>query len=451
MMKKVCIIGLGYIGLPTAILAARAGLKVTGVDIDAQRVKELNECSFSQGEAEVLENLRQVCGAQNFYATTEYEPADYFVVAVPTPITKDKKADLSHVSTVASNIADVIKKGDTVILESTVPVGATQSFAQVIEVESGLKAGHDFYVAHCPERVLPGNILQELKVNDRVIGGIDPCSVQKAAEFYKYFVSGDLYLTDAATAEMVKLIENSSRDVNIAFAQQVAEMAAQEGLDPFEVIELANKHPRVSLLKPSCGTGGHCIAVDPWFLIQSFPENTELLKTARKVNENRSVQVLASIKNAIADWKKKHQKECTVLLLGLAYKPDVDDFRESRALAIAHQLIQDDTVSFVIAEPHFIKEKIDKTVQEKMVPLSAGIEAADIVIALVGHTAFKIIDKSILKEKTVLDFCGLFFEPQKESVEQEQFFWPASTSGHAQRVVHMGGAKAKSSIKEEQR
>lgn len=440
-MKKVCIIGLGYIGLPTAILAARAGLKVVGVDHDPARIKELNSCSFTQTEPEILENLRHVCGAENFYATTNYEPADYFIVSVPTPLTKDNKADLSQVSMAASRLAEVLKKGDTVILESTVPVGATHSFTQVVESESGLKAGHDFFVAHCPEQVLPGNILQELKVNDRIIGGINVSSTQKAAEFYKYFVSGDLYLTDTTTAEMVKLIENSSRDINIALAQQVGAMAQEQGLDPFEVIELANKHPRVSLLKPSCGVGGYSVTVDPWFLIESFPKHTELLKTARTINQKRGDDVLKAIQHAVAQWKQVHSKPCKVLLLGLTYKPDVDELQQSPATAIALELIKDETTSWAIVEPHAQYDLKKTPLYEKLVPAESAFNDVDIVVGLIAHSRFKRLDKEFLDGKKVLDFCGLFFEPQKESIEQEQFFWPASTSGHAQRIVHMSGAK----------
>lgn len=445
-MKKVCVIGLGYIGLPTALLAARAGLRVIGIDTDIQKIKELNNCQVAGHEPEIIEQLHEVCGTPYFKATTVYEPADYFVIAVPTPITEKQKADMSHVTDAAMALACVIKKGDTVILESTVPVGATQACAQVIEHESGLKAGKDFSVAHCPERVLPGNIFKELKVNDRVIGGIDQSSVQKASEFYKYFVSGDLYLTDVATAEMVKLIENSYRDVNIAFAQQVAGMAESVGLNPFEVIELANKHPRVSILKPSCGVGGHCIAVDPYFLIESFPQDSGLLQTAREVNNDRSVRVLESIKQTVAITNQILGRLSRVCVLGLTYKPNVDDLRESPALWITRQLAQEQNLELTVCDPHVRKDRLTDVLKDKMVGLIDGAQQADIIICLVGHAQFKLLDKKIVQEKRVVDVCGLFFEGRKESKEQEQFFWPASSSP---KTATMGIAFGLNSISKE--
>jgi UDP-N-acetyl-D-mannosaminuronic acid dehydrogenase len=448
-MKKVCVIGLGYIGLPTAILAARAGLSVVGIEKDQERVKKINECSLSSEEAEIIENLHDVCGTNHFKVVDFYEPADYFVVAVPTPLTAAKKADLSYVSSVALKIAEVIKKGDTVILESTIPVGTTRSIAQVIADESGLSED-DFYIAYCPERVLPGNIFQELKVNDRVIGGANQASVQKAADFYKYFVSADLYLTDAATAEMVKLIENSSRDLNIAFAHQVAAMAQQEGLDPYEVIELANKHPRVSLLKPSCGVGGHCIAVDPYFLIDSFPEHSVLSKTARQVNDNRAHNVLKTIQKETQLWSKKYGKACSVFALGLTYKADVDDLRESPALFIAQQLAQDNTITLSVCDPHVSKDRLGESLQNKVMPLQEGIEQADVIVCLVNHSQFKVFDKKNMDAKKVLDFYGLFYQPRKECIEQEQFYWPASSSKLFKNTISSRCSTNSKPLKEEQ-
>lgn len=427
-MKKVCIVGLGYIGLPTAILAAQAGFDVVGVDTNQERVDAIQKGLAVIEEPEIVENLKKVLDSSHFKVTTEYESADYFVVAVPTPFKDDKYADLSYVSSAAMSIADVIKKGNTVILESTVPVGATRSFTHVIEHETGLKAGVDFFVAHCPERVLPGNIFQELKVNDRIIGGIDTTSVQKAAEFYKYFVGGDLYLTDAATAEMSKLIENSHRDVNIAFAHQVAEMAEKEGLNPYEVIELANKHPRVSILNPTCGVGGHCVAIDPWFLITHYKEETSLLAAARKINDDRPQKIAAKIKTEVAVWEKRHIKKPTVLALGLTYKANVDDVRQSPAYSIVQELSKNKNMNLLVCDSHVVAKKIDPLFKDKVIDLEKGIEKADIIIVLVAHSQFKNIDTKLLKEKYVLDYCGLLHSKRKESREQEQFFWPASQS-----------------------
>ncbi len=446
LMKKVCVIGLGSVGLPTAVLAAKAGLRVVGIDSDVHCVEKINQCKPTVEGADLLENLQEVLENNSFKATTEYEVADYFVVAVPTPFKPDKRADLSKISSVASRLADVIKKGDTIILESTVPLGATLSFAQVIAHESGLKAGQDFFVAYCPERVIPGNVLQELKVNDRVIGGINQYSTQSAAEFYKYFVSGDLYLTGIATAEMVKLIENSYCDVAIAFANQVAAMAHQEGLNPYEVIELANKHPLVSIVHSTGGVGGHWREIDPWFLIESFPKYTELLKTARKINENRTQDVLAALQKTIASWRALYNRPCTIFLLGLTYKADTDDLCDSFAAALAELLVADTENKVIVCDPHVTIAHIPGTLKDSMVYLSEGLMDADVVVGLVAHSEFKLIKKEALEGKTVLDFCGLFYQSTPVALEQEQFFWPASESKHFYKTNHTRFLKPDSKI-----
>lgn len=448
-MKKVCVIGLGYVGLPTAILAARSGLKVVGIDSDEQRVKSVNECSTVVEEPEIVEHLHEVCGTSNFHATTSYQQADYFIVAVPVPLTDKKEADIAQLSNVALQIAAVLKKGDTVVIETTVPVGTTQAFADVVAKESGLRQGYDFFVAHSPERVVPGNIFQELKVHNRVIGGINCSSVQKAAEFYKYFVSGDLYLTDAASAEMVKLIESSFRDLNIAFAQQIAAMAKQQGLDPYEIIELASKHPRVSVPQPSCGVGGRSVAVDPHFLIKAFPEQTSLLRIARKINDDQKHEVAAAIK-AEVERKTAVGERCTVLVLGLACKANVDDLYDSPACFIAQQLAQDESILLLVCDPYVTKDKLGPLLRDRTVSLFEGFERADIVVALVAHSQFKLIDKRNIAQKTVLDFCGLFFIPRQESIEQEQFFWPASTSVRSEQTVELAKESLTRPIVEEQ-
>jgi UDP-N-acetyl-D-mannosaminuronic acid dehydrogenase len=425
-MKKVCIVGLGHVGLPTALLAARAGLKVVGIDTDQARVDLINTCSLSFEEPEVLENLHEVCGAHNFYATTTYEQADYFLISVPVLVKQDS-CDMSALTDVAMHIATVLKKGDTVIVESTVPVGTTKSLADVIAQESGLQAGHDFFIAYCSERILPGNIFQELKVNQRIIGGLEQNSTQKVAEFYKYFVSGDLYLTDSCTAEMVKLVETSFHDTQNAFAQQVAGMAEQAGLNPYEVIELANKHPRISIDQPSCGVGGHSLPFDSCFLIQSFPQNSQLLQAVKAVHEKRIEQVLKIIIDAVVTIKEHKKKPCTVLLLGLTYKPDVYDLKESPALLIAQKLFENQSINLLVCDPHISKSKLKDSLKDKMISLFGGIDQADLIVSLIAHTQFKTIDKRLLYQKKVLDFCGIFFESKQESIEQEQFFWPANT------------------------
>lgn len=423
-MYKVTICGLGYIGLPTALIAAQAGLEVTGFDIDPVRVQKINDGDPVIQEPEIYEKLQLSKSTHNFRATTTIEAADFFVIAVPTPFYNDKSADLSYVMAATEAIASVLKQGDTVILESTVPVATTTTIAQYLATKTGLKIGTDFYVAHCPERVLPGNIFYELIHNDRIIGGIDQASAHKAAILYKCFAQGKLYLTNDTTAEMVKLVENSSRDVQIAFANQVASMAYAVGLNPFEVIELANKHPRVKILQPSCGVGGHCIAIDPWFLVKSFPEHSQLLQAARHVNDTKPHQVIAAIQKAI-EQHSTPTRRCTVLLLGLTYKPDVDDIRESPALAIATELIENTTSTLYVCEPHINKHKLSPHLAEHMINVTEGVLQADIVVYLVNHTRFKAIDSKLLHTKTVLDFCGALHTTQPETNQQEYLFWPA--------------------------
>ncbi len=427
-MQKLCILGLGYIGLPTAIIAAQAGLDVIGVDIDANRVQKINAGDPVIQEPEIYEKLQLVRTGSHFKATTAIESAEFFIIAVPTPFHEDKTADLAYVMTATEAIATVLKRGDTIILESTVPVGTTQKIADHLHALTGMQCGTDFYVAHCPERVLPGNIFHELVYNARIIGGIDKESAHKATAFYKQFVQGRLYITNATAAEMVKLVENSSRDVQIAFANQVASMAYAVGLDPFEVIELANKHPRVDILKPSCGVGGHCIAVDPWFLVESFPAHTQLLHAARSVNDAKPHQVMTAINYAVAQWQKTNTGTCTVLLLGATYKADVDDLRESPALFIASTLTKQASYTVLVCEPHVNKNKLPAELAPHTVTVAEGLERADIVVYLVGHKRFKAIDTKVLATKKILDFCGALHTPKPETTQQEYLFWPATST-----------------------
>jgi UDP-N-acetylglucosamine 2-epimerase (non-hydrolysing) len=426
-MNTVCMVGLGYIGLPTALVAARAGFCVIGLDIDEQRVARINQGTLSIQEPFFEQKLQEAQRSGNFKATTLIESANYFVIAVPTPFTHDRKADLSYVFAAAKTIAQVLKQGDVVILESTVPVGTTKQLADYLAQQSGMAVGVHFFVAHCPERVLPGNIFHELVHNPRIIGGISPTCVEQAKLFYKRFVKGALYLTDAVTAEMVKLVENSSRDNAIAFANQVASMSYAAGLDPFEVIELANKHPRINILRPSCGVGGHCIAVDPWFLVQTFPEQAQLLKTAREINDAKPQEVLSFIRQRLDADGQSRQRPACVLVLGLTYKPDVDDLRESPALAIAQELNSWKDCMLLVCEPQVEREQLYPYFkQHQVVPLEQGIERADLIISLVAHSQFKILVHHRVRHK-ILDFCGLLHIPRQESPDQERLFWPASS------------------------
>lgn len=424
-MKRVSILGLGYIGLPTGIVLAEHNCNVVGVDIDLERAKKINAGDPVIHEPEIYEKLQLVLGAGNFRATTASELADYFIIAVPTPLTKEKKADLSYVWKAADAIAKVLQKGNVVILESTVPVGTTTQLAQELAQQTGMVAGKDFYVAHCPERVLPGNIFHELVHNDRIIGGINETSVKKTKELYKQFVVGCLYLTDDKTAEMVKLLENSARDAEIAFAHQAASIAHTAGLNPYRVIELANKHPRVNILCPTAGVGGHCIAVDPWFLAEIFPEETKFLQIARATNDARPLQVIAHIKDVVEDWKKQNTRPCTVALFGLTYKANVDDLRESPALQIAQTLMQDDSITWLTCEPHINKKVLPEHIAAHTVELTEALTRADILVFLVAHNRFKAIDRKILAKKRLLDFCSLLCEPIKAMGSKEIQFWPA--------------------------
>lgn len=435
-MKSVCVVGLGYIGLPTAIVSADAGFQVIGFDIDSQRVERINAGDPVIEEPELAVRLRTSLQKHSFQATSHISHADYFIICVPTPFAENKKADLSYVWHAADVISAVLKKGDTIILESTVPVGTTDMLAQKLEASSRLKEGADFFVVHCPERVLPGNIFHELSFNPRILGGVSESSMYKAREFYRHFVKAHLYLTNARTAEMIKLVENSSRDVLIAFANQVADMAYKAGLNPFEVIELANKHPRVHILYPSCGVGGHCIAVDPWFLVQTFPEATSLLKMARMVNDQKPDHIIHMIRTFISGWYQKYTRSCKVLVLGLTYKPDIDDIRESPALYITQQLLRTDNCDLLVCEPH-LDESYIKKLEIGATSLHEGLTQCDLVLCLVKHSYFKTIDKSLVQGKVVFDFCGLFYQSTFEQESQELYCWPTIDSFVKPIIDHM--------------
>lgn len=430
-VKKVSVIGLGYIGLPTSLVLAEHNFEVVGVDVNSARVEKINAGDPDIYEPEVYEKLQLALQSGAFRAQTAMHASDYMVIAVPTPCVADvesdhQKSDLSYVFSAADAIVPVLHKGMTIILESTVPVGATKKLADYLEEKSGLTVGRDFYVAHCPERVLPGKIFHELIENDRVIGGVTPACARKAHELYDQFVRGELYMTQAAAAEMVKLVENSSRDVQIAFANQVGAMAYAAGVDPYEVIELANKHPRVNVLKPSCGVGGHCIAVDPWFLIETFPEQTKLLQMARSVNDEKPLQVVQALQSAVKSWQKKNEgKRCTVAACGLSYKADIDDLRESPALAIAQTLATDKTIDLVVCEPNVKKDILTPLFGARLVSVDEAVTQADLVLFLVPHTRFKVIDKKRLTDKVVLDVCGLFYTDKTTMTKKEALFWPA--------------------------
>lgn len=410
-MKRVSVLGLGYIGLPTAILAAQAGYSVSGFDINHEKVKKINAGNPIIFEPEITERLWEALKDKNFKAYTDLQYADYFIITVPTPFQENKTANLSHVFNAGELIAQRLRPGNLVLLESTVPVGTTEKLSLQLEELSGLKVGIDFFVAHCPERVLPGKIFKELISNDRIVGGICQRSCELAHAFYSKFAKGFIHVSDDKTAEMVKLIENSSRDVMIAFANQVADMCEQAGLDPYHIIDLANKHPRVNILKPTCGVGGHCIAIDPWFLVQTFPQATTLLKTARAINDAKPYQVLETIYSKVQELKNLGIEKPKVLALGLAYKPDIDDIRESPALHIAQELQQKQSFFELQAyDPHVPQDVLDSLNFHQPQTLAKAISWANIIVLLVKHKEFYHLREDALSEKIVIDTCGLMYD-----------------------------------------
>ena len=334
-MKKVCIIGLGYVGLPTACILSSKGFKVIGMDVDQTLVRKLNQVNIDTPEPELANLVNSAIKSNKFIAKISPEGADGFIICVPTPLTDDHKADLSYVKNATKSILPYLKKGNLVILESTVPPGTTEGILKPILEKSGLKVGNELYLVHCPERVLPGNILKELIENDRIIGGINPESAESAKEIYQSFVEGEIYLTDATTAEMVKLVENSFRDVNIAFANELSRICDKLNLKIWEVIELANKHPRVNILKPGPGVGGHCVAVDPFFIAEKAPEEAKLIRTAQCVNDSMPDYIVKKIERAAEEAKIK---SFVIACLGITYKAGTSDLRGRPALKTVRSL-----------------------------------------------------------------------------------------------------------------
>jgi len=424
-MNRVCIMGLGYIGLPTAIVAAEHNYNVIGFDIDTKRVDRINNHDPVIQEPEIFSRLGKVLHKKTFKAVSTIQPSDYFVIAVPTPFKKGKKADLSYIWRAADILAPILQIGNIVILESTIPVGTIDTFAKYLAQKTNLKAGIDFFVAHCPERVLPGNIFYELVHNARVIGGINEQSTEHALIFYRKFVQAPLHTTSAKAAEMVKLVENSSRDVAVAFANEVANIAYASQLNPFEIIELANKHPRVSILQPSCGVGGHCIAVDPWFLVETFPNETPLIQAARYVNDTKTTSVANTISACIKKYQKNNTQTLKVLILGLTYKQDIDDLRESPALTISQKLAQRSDIQLLICEPHVHIDNLQNLKQYAFASHKEAIIKSDIIICLVKHSVFHDIPIELLSEKIVLDFCGLFYKKNSLLKKHNMLFWSA--------------------------
>lgn len=395
--ERICVIGLGYIGLPTSAALAARGFSIHGVEVNASVVETINAGDTHIVEPELDLLVRAAVEAGRLKAHLEPAEADVFMICVPTPIREDKTANLDYVWSAAKQIAPFVKAGNLVLLESTSPPRTTERVAEIVAAESGV-AADAFHVAHAPERVLPGRILREVVENDRIVGGINDISTEVAARFYEKFVSGRILETTARTAEMAKLVENSFRDVNIAFANELSVLCEELEIDVWELIGLANRHPRVEILSPGPGVGGHCLAVDPWFIVELAPSSSKLIRTAREVNEAKPHWVVERVRR-----KAERFKNPKIACLGLAYKPDVDDLRESPAVEITEQLVRAGIGDVWAVEP-FISDHPEIPLRE----LQSGVEDADIVLLLVGHRQFKRMPHQWLREKVVFDVCGLF-------------------------------------------
>jgi UDP-N-acetyl-D-mannosaminuronic acid dehydrogenase len=409
--QKVSVIGLGYIGLPTAALIARSGVQVLGVDNNHNVVETVNSGRVHIEEIDLDGLVQGVVARGNLRASTQVEPSDVFVIAVPTPVAEDRAPDISFVLAAARTVAPVLKVGDTVILESTSPVGTTEAMRDLIaQLRPDLRmprdggAAADVAIAYCPERVLPGRILVELIDNDRCIGGITPRCARKALSFYRQFVRGQCITTTARSAEMVKLVENSFRDVNIAFANELSIIAEGMGIDVWEVIRLANRHPRVNILQPGPGVGGHCIAVDPWFIVHSDPKNARIIRTAREVNDAKTDHVVAMASNVIDE-----APQANIACLGLAFKANIDDFRESPALKVASKLARRYGRRVKLIEPHIqdVPAEFVGTGAE-LIELDEALESCDIFIVLVDHDIFKSVPVTERLNKIVYDTRGIW-------------------------------------------
>lgn len=399
--SQVCFVGLGYIGLPTATIAANHGLKVLGIDINPHVVETINKGQIHIIEPGLQELVQKAVSSKTLTAALKPTLSDVYLMVVPTPFKENHEPDISYVEAATRSVLALLKPGDLYIIESTSPVGTTEKMAALIFAERPELKGQ-ISIAYCPERVLPGNVIYELVHNDRVIGGVDAASTEAACAFYAHFVKGQLHKTNARTAEMCKLVENSSRDVQIAFANELSIICQKADINVWELIELANKHPRVKILQPGSGVGGHCIAVDPWFIVADFPFESRIIATAREINNYKAFWCVEQIRNARHDFEVKHGRKPSIALMGLAFKPDIDDLRESPAEHIAQKVIASThDVDVFVVEPNIHDHKVYKLTSYK-----EAYEKADIVAFLVSHSVFKQLEYT--KEKVLLDFCGVF-------------------------------------------
>lgn len=410
-IKRVSMVGLGYIGLPTAALMASRGLEVIGVDVNQSTVDTINAGNVHIVEPDLDIVVRSTVTTGNLRATTVMEAADAFLVAVPTPFKDDHVPDLKYIESAAASIAPVLEKGNLVILESTSPVGTTEKLAAWLaekrpDLSFPQQAGEnaDIQIAHCPERVLPGYVLQELVSNDRIIGGMTSTCSKKAQALYKKFVKGSCIVTNARTAEMAKLTENAFRDTNIAFANELSLLCKRLDINVWELIELANRHPRVNILQPGPGVGGHCIAVDPWFIVDSAPDLARMVRTAREVNDSKPKMVVQEIVERAHKFKKP-----VVACFGIAFKSNIDDLRESPAVEIVLSIVDKSDCVVLVVEPNISDLPENKGFENvSLVDIHEAIQKADIIVGLVDHNEFKTIDTSLFREKVVLDYRGMW-------------------------------------------
>ena len=393
--------GLGYIGLPTAIIAAKHGVDVIGVDINAKVVEKTNQGILHIIEPGMEEMLQEVITAGKFKAYTTPQVCDAYFMVVPTPFKGDHEPDVSYVEAATRAVLPLLKEGDLYVIESTSPVGTTEMMANIIFTERP-ELKDKIYIAYCPERVLPGNVIYELVHNDRVIGGLNPESTDKAIEFYSQFVQGQLHKTNSRTAEMCKLTENSSRDVQIAFANELSLICDKAGINVWELINLANKHPRVNILQPGCGVGGHCIAVDPYFITADYPAESKIIASARQINNYKSFWCAEKVKSTMLEFELKNNRKPVVAMMGLAFKPNIDDLRESPSKTIVGKVMQMcNNADILIVEPNVEEHKTFK-----LTPYQEAFEKADIIVMLTAHDQFKTLPYD--ENKVILDFCGIY-------------------------------------------
>ena len=397
---SVCVMGLGYIGLPTASVLATKGFRVLGVDVRPEVVNTINrgEIHIEEPDLDIL--VRSAVNSGQLVAADEPQAADVFMICVPTPIREDRSPDLNYIREACAAIRPYVTRGNLVILESTSPPRTTEQIVAATAIPANLKIGQDVFVAHCPERVLPGRILLEVVQNDRVVGGMTAVCSQRAKHFYEAYVSGEVFTTNALVAEVTKLAENSYRDVNIAFANELSMVSDDLGIDPWDVIELANRHPRVQILSPGPGVGGHCISVDPWFLVHAEPERTKLIRTAREVNLSKPQFIIRHVVQLAKQFEKPR-----VGCLGLAYKADVDDIRESPAVDIVRGLMSEDIGEIMICDPYVRAEQFDALT---LCPLSDVLDQCPLILLLTNHRQFRDIPRRVLQEKVVVDTRGLY-------------------------------------------